>query len=268
MNLALDTALQVATAGLYLMLALALGRRATEPSVRGALNMFRAWWFLLAAVTLTEPLQVLLYLDGLLPIWLYLTLVQVNLLAICGALAALLCYLVYAYQGSTRSWFLVAAGYGAFAAFLLGVVNHAGTPARIAFGPNGLDRDPPIDLAGPVGILLIALLLGPQILASIAYLRLYPKADTPTQRYRIVLIGAAISAWFTVSFVGAVLRQTGPEWQTATRVLGLAAAVLVLLAYFPPPSFQRRFQVRPLGREEPPAVASAHPAVSLAPQDS
>lgn len=267
MNLALDTALQVATAGLYLLVALALGRRRTDPGVRGALNMFRAWWFLLAAITIAAPLQVLLHLNGMLPVWLFQTLAEASVLALSAALATLLCYLVFAYHGSTQTWLWISAGYAAFAVFLLGVLNRSGTPVELVLGPTGVTRVPPVDFDGTVGMVLITLLLGPQIVASIAFLRLYPKADTPTQRYRIVLVGTAITAWFAVSFLGAVLQQTGPEWRTFTRILGLAAAILVLLAYFPPGPIQRRLRVRPLGREDPGHAVLANPDPH-APQDS
>lgn len=247
-TLGLPLVAALAATAIYAGLALALGRRPVGSPHNAALQLFRLFWIALAITALLRPVQVAMARGGMLPVWLYQTLQQVTILVACTALWALLCYLTYVHQGTRRWWVPLGAAYALYATFLLAVVAWS-RPQRLVELYGQVRPDPQPILPDALNLAIFVTLAGPQIAAAVAYLRLYAKAPDATARYRIALVGSSILVWFSALLVGGALRIRSVWWPAASQTVGLAAALVVWLAYYPPAPWRRKWGLRSLGRE-------------------
>lgn len=256
-TLVLSTLASVASAVLYLYIAVVLQRRQVSADARFARNMFALWWAVLGVLGIMGAAQVFLYRAGHLPIWLYLTTTQVALVALFLALWALQVYLVYLYTG-TKRWVLpLGVFYVAMYIAIVGLLQWAGRPEEIVDNGWQLRTLPESDLPREFGVVFIVLLLGPAMWAAGAYARLYGKTKDRTQRYRIAMLTTAILVWFGTSAVVGASSTPGEvnvPWQIASKLLALAAAVAILFAYQPPGWIRRKFGIEALaGKSNLPA---------------
>jgi hypothetical protein len=91
---------------------------------------------------------------------------------------------------------------------------------------------------------LIVFLFASQIAGGFAYFTLYFRMSEPTQKYRILLVSWSIISWFVTPFIGIAGGLTDYDWwQVVSRLIGLVAALTVLLAYWPPGWVQQRYGV-------------------------
>jgi uncharacterized membrane protein HdeD (DUF308 family) len=91
---------------------------------------------------------------------------------------------------------------------------------------------------------LVILLFVPQILGGLAYFTLYFRVPEVTQKYRILLVSWSIIIWFLspfVAFAGGLAQQDW--WQVVSRLIGLAAALTILMAYLPPRWLKQRYGI-------------------------
>ena len=212
--------------------------------------MFVLWWHALAGSSALGALSLTLYMAGALPIWLHQSISQLSLLLIVAALLGLLYYLIYLYTGSHGALKPLLVGYLLFYVSIIGLVQWIGAPDSLTDNGWSIMAEPESELPTAVSWLFLVFLVGPQIIASIAYLRLYGKATDVTQRYRIALVSGAIIAWFGSSLVASAAELgTSLVWQVISRLLGLAAAFVILSAYLPPAWVQRRLHVRSIIEE-------------------
>lgn len=241
--------------GLYAFVGSRVARRHVPEDGRLAHRMFTLWWFALAANSLLGALTIGLYLaDALHPTY-HLAATQLGLLAVITALLGLLHYMVHIYTGSTRWFRPILVFYALFYLAILAFVASSWQPPT-GFTDDGWrvqalpqqETDP-----SPVAVVLLLLLLGPQIAAAVAFLRLAPRLDDPTPRYRVKMVGGAILVWFGVSLAGSLtgmltdLDPAGDDaWQVLSRAVGLGAVLAILAAYRPPRWVQRRYGVRPV----------------------
>lgn len=258
-TLALSTVLAIATATLYLYIGFVLRQRRVSDEARMARDLFGAWWVILGVTGLLGVLQIVLYTAGMLPIWLYTTFTQLALFLIFVALWALQCYLVYLYRGSRKAFVPLAWFYLLLYVLVVGLLNwvQAHHPYE-AITDNGwmLRAEPQWELNRAVGVIAILILVGPQLVAAIAYARLYAKAQDRTQRYRIALLTGAIIGWFGTSLVAtAADASESMAWQFTSRLIGLVAGGIILAAYKPPSFVKRRFDIRGLDDESHPMAA-------------
>lgn len=155
---------------------------------------------------------------------------------ILGGLAT---YLLYLYTGNEAWLPRVAVFYAGVVAFVVAYSLQRG-PVGVAVGAWRVDlayRDP----LGPAAILLVLFLLLPPVACALAYGRLASRAPTPRQRRRILLVSAALAAWFSAALL-AQLSQA-EAWQFATRAaLGLGVSLLVVLAYADAPDGEERLR--------------------------
>jgi hypothetical protein len=88
------------------------------------------------------------------------------------------------------------------------------------------------------------LVIAPQILATLAYFSLYFRLQDRAQKYRVLLVSISILVWFgsPVLAFGLGVSQL-PWWMWVSRLLTLAAVVVIYWAYYPPTFIQRRFGV-------------------------
>ncbi|MFT3890956.1 MAG: hypothetical protein QM730_04925 [Anaerolineales bacterium] len=210
---------------------------------RLAWHLFVVWWYALAGATLASALLSLLGALGITNLPLFVTLTLINLLATCVALFGLMYYLLYLFSGNRRWLTPVVIFYIVYYIFLLYYVE-ASVPASVSVEPWRVRLVYQQQLGGPWTMILLLLLLFPQIIGSLAYFTLYFRVKNPTQKYRIVLVSWSIVIWFLSAFLGNLvgLNQVA-WWQIFTRLIGLAAALTILIAYQPPTSLKRRLGV-------------------------
>lgn len=233
----------------YAYVATRLWKRPVEGPARLAAKLFATWWALLGGLTLLSVLTSALAAAGVNDVALYLTLIEVDFLVICIAFWALLYYLVYVLTGSRKVMAPIATFYALFYVWLLFVITSLHIQAVKIVGLS-YQPDPQPDLDPIVGFVLVALLLGPVLVASVGYLRLYFRVEGRTQRYRIGLIAVTLFAWFGSSALATVLSiNQQPWWSLVSSALGLAAALSIYFAYQPPAFVRRRFGILAVGEE-------------------
>ncbi len=247
----------VAAGLIYAYVGKRLSERKVEGDARVAHIAFLVWWFALAANQLLTATRQGLYVAGGLPVWLEQLFAQISLLIVFVALWGLLYYLVFLYTGSSKSLVPIAVFYAVF--YLALVVLTLAAPTAHSLGDDGWSVIT-LDAAGNeieafTGVVLIALLvflLGPQIGASIAFLRLYTKVDDATQKFRILLVSLAILVWFGTPLVAVAF---GPEtsqtdgYNIFQRILAIVAALTILTAYLPPRPLREKFGLRSIAEE-------------------
>lgn len=237
----------VATSALYLYIGLVLRRRRVSAEAHLANGMFVLWWLSLGGVGLLGASMTMLYLAGNLPIWLYQANVSFSLLVIFAALWGLQFYLVYLYTGSKRSFAPLGVFYAVLVLATMALIEYAGTPQAIIDNGWSLRTVPRLQLSPLAGLAFVVVLVGPQVIAAIAYARLYRKARDRTQRYRIALVASAILVWFGSSILAAALEANQSiAWQLTSRIISVLGATTILFAYKPPAWVQRRWGIASL----------------------
>lgn len=243
---ALRLALAVVTAGVYAYVGSRLRRRRVEGEAKLAWGLFVQWWYGLAALTAGGLVVNLAARAGWLDDAAYRTAILVLLLGVCYVLWALQYYLLYLLTGKRSVLPYLTAFYVALFVALLYVVTIQEPYFDEATAAIGYRAALPRSHPALVGTTIV--LVAPFLASAVGYLRLYFAAEGPTQRYRIGLIAATILGWFGTSLVSAL--PTGettlgrlPWWPVATALVGLAAAMALLLAYLPPTWVRARFGV-------------------------
>ncbi len=250
-TLLVSAAFAVAAAALYGYVAWVIANRPVGADARLAAGAFVAWWLMLAVSTATGAVQhvaAYLHIEDVLP---YVVLGDLSLIAICVALWGLLYYLLYLYTGRRGVWLPLAVFYVAYYTLLNGLIR-SGEPTGIIVDRWQVSIEYAADLEsnvlwGPV----IALLILPQVVGSLAYFRLYFQLDDRTQKYRVAVVSWSIIIWFGSAGL-AVVADLGEQdwWQVLSRFIGLAAALAILSAYRPPAWLQKRLKVEPAPARE------------------
>lgn len=252
-TLGFDAAFALATAMLYTFVgALTLRREASDADGHRALRLFALWWFGLATVTLVGAVRSTLGALGILDLPVHLALTYLTIPPLVALLAGLLYYLLYIHTGNARLLGPVLL----YHAVLLVVVVYLVVwqePLFVQANAWNVTTENARELSGPLVALAIAALLGPVLMASIAYGSLYFRAHERTARYRIATVAGAFTLWFGSSAVAAI---TGFNewywWPVASRVVALVSTVIILLAYKPPRAFREKYGIEPVRlRHEP-----------------
>jgi|SRR5688572_284815 len=240
----------LAAAGIYAYVGWRLGKRVVPSSdARLAWVSFTVWWYGLAIVTLLRGLQNLFGAVGLTDLPLFLTASQLNVQVTCIALLGLLYYLIYLYTGNRNSLWVLSVFYSVSYILLVYFIN-----VRTPNGVNverwntalSYDSAP----SAPFIILLIVLLILPPVIGAFAYFMLYFRVTEMTQKYRIILVSWSIIIWFlspVAALAGGVSQQDW--WEFASRLIGLAAAAIILMAYLPPHWLKQRYGIISLADE-------------------
>lgn len=240
----ISTLIALLVAALYTFVGSRLAKRQVSAESQLAANMFSIWWYGLAALTLVGGVTSLLSVVGVYDVAAYVTATHLLLIILCVALAGLLYYLVFLFTGSRRALTPVVLFYVFFYICLVAFVTYQ--------NPVGVDvkrwnttihYDNPI--TGPPVTILVLLLLLPIVFGALAYFSLFFRVHDRSQRYRIALVAGTITLWFSASLV-ASFTGVGREdwWQFVSRLIGVAAALLILWAYDPPNWVQRYLGVR------------------------
>lgn len=251
-TLLLGALFALAAAGIYGFVGWRLSNRVVPSSdARQAWQLFTLWWFGLAASTLINGLLSLFGALGLANLPLFVTATYVNILVICVALLGLMYYLIYLFTGDMRALLPLVIFYLAYYVLLVYYIT-ASIPSHVDVGRWSATVTYRLPLAGPYFLIVVALLLLPQIIGGLAYFTLYFRVREATQKYRVLLVSWSIIVWFgspLIALAGGLAEQDW--WQLASRFIGLAAALTILMAYLPPRWLKERYGILSLNDENP-----------------
>ena len=253
-TLLFSTLFALVAASLYAYVGWRLSRRPVSSSeARLAWQSFTVWWYGLAATTLIGGFLNLFGALGLTILSLFVTATYINILVICIALWGLLYYLIYLFTGNSQLLVPLAISYMVYYVLLVYYIT-ASIPESINVEHWRTTLAYRAPLTGPFFMILIALLLLPQVIGSLAYFTLYFRMTEVTQKYRTLLVSWSIIVWFLsplAALAGGLAQQDW--WQLASRFIGLAAALTILMAYLPPRWLKQRYGIISLpdeGQEE------------------
>jgi hypothetical protein len=221
----------------------------SSSEARVAWDSFTIWWYGLAATTLIGGLLSIFGAFGMTSLPLFVTATYINILVICLALWGLLYYLIYLFTGNRLLFMPLVIFYIIYYILLVYYIT-ASIPESISverWNTTLVYRAP---LTGPFFVILIILLLLPQIIGGLAYFTLYFRVTEATQKYRILLVSWSIIIWFLSPFAalaGGVAEQDW--WQFMSRLIGLAAALTILMAYLPPRWLKQHYGIISLNDE-------------------
>lgn len=210
---------------------------------------FTVWWYGVAATTVIGGLLDLFGALGLTLLPLFVTATYLNLLVICLALWGLLYYLIYLFTGKSQSLVPLAVFYVIYYALLIYYIT-ASVPQGIQLERWDASLEYQAPQRGPFFGVVIILLLLPQILGGLAYFTLYFQMKEATQKYRILLVSWSIIIWFLSSLFAIIGGLSDQDWwQIASRLIGLTAALTILMAYQPPTWLKQRYGIISLQEE-------------------
>ncbi len=240
----------VSVASIYGYVGWRLSKRVIPSSeARLAWGSFTMWWYGLAATTLIGGFLSLFGAFGLTSLPLFVTATYINVLVICLALWGLLYYLIYLFTGSRRALLPLAVFYTLYYILLVYYIT-ASIPESINVEPWNTTVVYRAPLTGPFFVMLVVLLLLPQLIGGFAYFTLYYRMSEVTQKYRVLLVSWSIIIWFLSPFAAVAGGLAGQDWwQLVSRLIGLAAALTILMAYLPPRWLKQRYGIISLSDE-------------------
>lgn len=249
-TLLFGAALTILSASIYYYVGRVLSRRrVASPDARLAWTLFVVWWYALASSTLIGALLSLLGAFNITELPLFITLTQVNLLAVCIALYGLMYYLLYLFTGSRRLLVPLTLFYIGYYILVIYYVQSR-LPVGVTVGRWNATLQYELPASGPLFLIVLLLLIFPQVIGSLAYFTLYFRVKTPTQKYRILLVSWSIIVWFMSSFLASISGLSQQDWwQITSRLIALSASLTILLAYDPLPWIRRRLGVSSIAEE-------------------
>ena len=219
----------------------AVGRRpASTPGARLAGSTFAAWWYALAASSAVSGIGAVATALGDPPVSLLTGLQFLNVAAICMGLAGLLYYLVFLYSGRSGHFWPLAIAYSLFAAGLVRAMVGWGPVAVVAtrYDASVVYADPGSEASV---LVLLLVLVGPQLLASLALFLLATRLPHSASRVRLLVVAAAIFAWFGSVFAGEAVGLSGNDaWEVLQLWIPVLVGASVLLVHRPPSWLEKR----------------------------
>lgn len=244
--------LAIFTAGIFYFLAWRLSTRVVSPESRHPRLQFALYWYMVATVTLLGGLLAAASLSRTIPLPIVETAYELQLLMGCLATWGAVSFFVYLRTG--RSFLLpISASYIAVLALLLYVFN-ASSPFTVvsSYGVVTIAPVVPTSSSHLLGPLILVTLSIPVMAGAAAYFTLFFRTHDPTVRFRVAIVSWTLIAWIMVRvFSSAGLLAASPLIRApvssfAGQFVGAVAAVLILLAYYPPLGLQRGMRVRPV----------------------
>lgn len=252
-TLQLAALLGAAISAAMLLVGAKLHRRSRLES-HAALAWFAAFWIGIGAYGLAEATWVASWLVGLDSFAFALIVLHVKIIGTCVAFAGLVIYVMLVRGAGMRATALVASAYAVVLALVETHYSWRGPIGQEAgtWGLRLVYERPSVE---PWWTALLLLLLLPPILAAASYAMLLPHAREPLQRLRIGLVSASLAAFFVPTLLA--WKAGGlPWWGLAEKLLGLAMALGVVVAMWPPRRLVALLGARP-SRDEADAALLA-----------
>lgn len=203
-------------------------------------SMFGLWWYALAASTAVSGFADLLVIFADAPLRLRVGLELVNLVAICMGLAGLLFYLVFLYTGRPIWFWPLTIFYALYCGTLLRTLMRW-EPVGVAVGAWETSVVYARSASEATTLWLLFLLIGPQLLASLALFALSTRLPASASRVRLLVVATAIFAWFGSTFLAMAFGvSSNPVWEVVALFIPLSVGAGVLLVHRPPPWLERR----------------------------
>lgn len=243
-TLALAGALTMAVALVYGYVGLRMSRHTERAGANGvAMRFFALWWLTTAANQLLGSALYLAAAFGHTDVSIQLTYLFVQRLLLAVSLVGLMYYLLFLQTG--RSYLPpLAVVYGLFFAAQLYSLS-----ARTAIGVESYGWRTDVVWATPEPVLLrlsLLLIVIPPIVGALMMLRIYRRVQTPTRRFRVAMIGGGFVIWWIIAIIAGQASMLSVSWfQALNRIVGIAIAVGILLAYEPMMWMQRRYRLEP-----------------------
>jgi hypothetical protein len=243
-------ATSLVAAPVYGYVAWRLSKRPVSEAGRLPAAQFSLWWAAVGMGSLVTGVEGLLGAFGRLSLPLAYTAYLLTLVIDSVALWGLVAYLTYIYSGRYHlvklsafyAAFYVAALYYTVARHPLGVSEPAGVPTLLYAYPS----------AGLIFGFVVVGLIVPEVAGAVLYFSLIRKTTDRTLRYRIGLVSAGLFLYFGLAFVAPPASVLLPSaWTLVKAGLAAGAAVLTLIAYFPPARLSARLGVQPVGGSLP-----------------
>jgi len=238
----------------YFYLGQRLSRRPVSAEARVPAGQFTLFWIGLAAVSALGAIESLIAAYQLPSLALVLTMLYLEILLLCAVLWALVGYLVFLFTG--RGYLVpLSMLYAALYVLLIYFITASGpSSVGVSYGAVTISYATPV--GGPILGVLLILLLGPEFIGAFLYFSLFFRTRDPTIRYRVTLVSWSLIAWFGLGFlnIGALLGG-GLAAQVLARSFGVFAALVILMAYYPPRAIRTRFGVSSIDESSRTAAA-------------
>lgn len=247
-TLAVAALLTYVVAATYGYVGMRLLRHASSaPATRKPMVAFALWWILTAANQIMGSTLYLAAAFGSTSLSAQLTYVLLQRLLLALSLVGLMHYLLFLHTGRNHLVPL-AVFYGLYWMSQVYVVL-----AREPMGVGMFGWRTDLLYARPelpgAQLLNLAIVL-PPILGALALLRLYPRVEGRTRRFRIGMLAGGFTLWWLVAVAAGHPALFDVAWlQAANRGLGVAVALGILLAYQPTSWMQRRYRLEPFAQQ-------------------
>lgn len=215
-------------------------RQWSDPAVSHARRFFAAWWYGIGANKAMAGAYGLAAAVGLLSNDAYETLLILNFIVLAVSLGCLLYYLLFLLSGR-RGWMLPVFTF--YVAFFFLLTYNVLRQGLVGFEISGWRLNPHYEdpSPSPLGIIVLAILLLPQVIGALAYFTLFFRIDDRRLRFRIALVSWSIIAWtLSLAFVTLPGLAARTPFQISSRLVGVLAAVACVVAYAPPAWLRRR----------------------------
>jgi hypothetical protein len=228
--------------GVYAFLGLRLARRSVSPTSQLANYQFATFWLGLALAAALSAIEDLIAVATVPPLALVVTAGYLEILLLCVILWSLVGYLLFLF---TSRQFLVALSlfYAALYVALVYLIT-ASQPTGVTVTNGSVAVTYATSFSLPLVLVLVVGLLVPELVAAVLYFTLVFRTKDRTVRYRITLVSWSLIAIFGLSFVnlGAAVGG-GLAGQVLSQSVAVFAAIVILLAYYPPVALQRRLGI-------------------------
>ncbi|MDE1819215.1 MAG: hypothetical protein KGJ23_02720 [Euryarchaeota archaeon] len=243
----------LASAGIYAVLAWTLSRRQVSAASRVANTQFAVWWGALSASTLIGSLESLYAAFAAPGLDVAASALLLTVAVICVALWGLVGYLIFVFTGRYHLLPLTlvyVVYYVLLSSFVTArlvdyvATNGAAGAVSVVDGSVSLNF---ITTGGGAALdLLLAFLLLPEIVGAVLYLTLYRRTTDRTVRFRILMVGGGLLGWLGSSSILALVGASGSlAGLVFTRTTGVVAALAILMAFRPPEWVRTRFDLNP-----------------------
>lgn len=229
----------------FLVVGQAVNDRSLTGHERTANLAFTYWWMATAAlmaVRATRNLAVAFWQPELA---MFVVETQLSIIIACLGLATLTFYFAYLFTGEHRVWIPIAAFYSVYVVFLLYMIAHQ---RPIGLEESGwrmflIFESPNATLGGPRSAVLLFI---PPIIGCVGYLSLYRTVPTRMQRFRIACVATGLLLWLSTYFLVYIFQvDVSLNWSIGERLIGLLAAIVILLGYKAPKNWRQRLEATP-----------------------